>query len=299
VHSDSAADLLNGRDWKAIHKRTRDRERDALILVWGDEQDTRTACEEIAIRAKQATEGIPSDTRQALKDGTNGFERVLPGAERMYPDTDLPPLEITADRIDRIAAALPPAVWDRLSQYRRMHLPADVIEPLSISPRADLFDRITGDLGVDPTFAAVTLIQQFKALRREGLDPASLRDDELFEVFEAHAQGRLERAGLSEVIDRIVRQTGDVDFTVSRVAAVIDMVGGDPIDEAALDRCVATQARDPQHGPFATLQQKHRFLMGRLMAELRGKVAPRRASDRLTEALGITEEDRQRQGATV
>ncbi len=299
VHSDSAADLLRGRDWKAIHKRTRDREGDALILVWGDEQDARTACEEIAIRAKQATEGIPSDTRQALADGTNGFERVLPGAERMYPDTDLPPIEIVADRVDRIAAALPTAVWDRLTRYRRMHLPADVVELLSISPRADLFDRITGDLGVDPTFAAVTLIQQFKALRREGLDPTSLRDDELLEMFQAHARGRLERAGLSEVIDRAVRQTGEVDFTASRVAALIDTVGGDPIDDDELDACIATHVRDLKRGPFPTLRKKHRFLMGRLMAELRGKVAPLRAAGRLAEAIGITDEDRQHQGATA
>ena len=55
---------------------------DVLILVWGNQRDTETACQEIAIRAEEATVGIPSDTRQPLKDGTNGFERVLPGVRR-------------------------------------------------------------------------------------------------------------------------------------------------------------------------------------------------------------------------
>ena len=57
------------------------------------------ASKEIIIRAKEATIGVPSETRQALRDGTNGFERILPGADRMYPDTDLPPTRITEDRL--------------------------------------------------------------------------------------------------------------------------------------------------------------------------------------------------------
>ncbi len=43
--------------------------KDVLLLVWGDDRDTLTACEEIVIRAREATIGIPSDTRQGLKDG--------------------------------------------------------------------------------------------------------------------------------------------------------------------------------------------------------------------------------------
>ena len=50
---------------------------DTLVLVWGDPRDADTACEEILNRAREATVGVPSDTRQGLKDGTNGFERVL------------------------------------------------------------------------------------------------------------------------------------------------------------------------------------------------------------------------------
>ncbi|MBN2447669.1 MAG: Glu-tRNA(Gln) amidotransferase subunit GatE, partial [Phycisphaerae bacterium] len=89
VHSDTATESLAARDWKELFRKTGAHQGDGLVLVWGDQLDTETACEEIAIRAREATEGVPSDTRQALADGTTGFERVLPGADRMYPDTDL------------------------------------------------------------------------------------------------------------------------------------------------------------------------------------------------------------------
>ena len=56
---------------------------------------------------------MPSETRQALSDGTNGFERILPGADRMYPDTDLPPHEITEERIQALRSSLPAQFWMR------------------------------------------------------------------------------------------------------------------------------------------------------------------------------------------
>ena len=136
IHSDLASETLQGRDWKSLRRRMRAESGDELILVWGDEADTTTACHEIALRAREATQGIPNDTRQALKDGTNGFERVLPGAERMYPDTDLPPLAIEQARLDRIQVRLPEPIWDREARYRKLHLPADTLHPLLAARRA-------------------------------------------------------------------------------------------------------------------------------------------------------------------
>ena len=171
VHSDTAAESISARDWKKLRKKTGAGMNDAIVLVWGDELDTETACSEIVLRAREATEGVPNDTRQALKDGTNGFERVLPGAERMYPDTDLPPIEIPLKRINDIREKLPEFVWDREQRYQKLNLPAEIIQPLAISPLANLYDRITSELEIDPRFVAVMLFQRLKAFRRAGLDP--------------------------------------------------------------------------------------------------------------------------------
>ena len=44
-------------------------------------------------------QGVPKETRQALAGGYTTFERILPGPDRMYPDTDSPPTRITAERV--------------------------------------------------------------------------------------------------------------------------------------------------------------------------------------------------------
>ena len=46
--------------------------------------------------------GVPQETRKALTNGTTIFERVLPGPDRMYPDTDLPPIAIDDKIIEKV-----------------------------------------------------------------------------------------------------------------------------------------------------------------------------------------------------
>ncbi len=64
---------------------------DAVVVIWGIDQDTVCAAEEIRLRYADATAGVPHETRQPFSDGSTQFERILPGPDRMYPDTDSPP----------------------------------------------------------------------------------------------------------------------------------------------------------------------------------------------------------------
>lgn len=289
VHSDTASDLLTVRDWKALRRRTHAESNDALVLVWGAEEDARTACDEITIRAREATVGIPSDTRQAFKDGTTGFERVLPGAERMYPDTDLPPMVMTAERLEGIREQLPERVWDRLDRYRAMNLPSDVLEPLCISPRAGLFDRVVSTLGTEATFAAVVLVQRFKAMRRAGLRPERLSDDEVYEVFKAHADGRLAREGVCEVLARTLACDGAPRAAGSHVQDILELVAGERLADEALGSRVALAVENAALLRFPTDTQKARFVTGRLMKDLIGRVDGRCVTAAVSRALGLAD----------
>ena len=63
-------------------------------------------------------EGIPNETRKGLADGTTIFERVLPGPDRMYPDTDSAPISIPKQLIEEKQKNLPVDVVDRFRQLR-------------------------------------------------------------------------------------------------------------------------------------------------------------------------------------
>ncbi len=81
---------------------------DAFILVTSP--DPRVAERALALvreRAEQALVGIPGETRDPLPDGRTRYSRPLPGRDRMYPETDVPPIRLSAERMARITVDLP------------------------------------------------------------------------------------------------------------------------------------------------------------------------------------------------
>ncbi len=204
IHSDSKGDTITSSEWQKVKKFTSAKEEDTIVLVWGSEEDTSTAVNEIIIRAKEATIGIPSETRQALSDGTNGFERILPGADRMYPDTDLPPKQIPGERIKQIRSRVPEHFWDREKWYRELKIPADTIGELSISRYAELFKKSVKEWKIDPVFAAVLLIQFPKRLRKKGYDVEILNEEIFSKIITAYKENKITRDGILPLLENVI-----------------------------------------------------------------------------------------------
>lgn len=207
IHSDSKGETLTSSQWQKIKKFTEATDEDTMVLVWGEKEDTDTAVKEIIIRAREATIGVPSETRQALSDGTNGFERILPGADRMYPDTDLPPLKVTKERIEKIRAPLPPHFWKREEWYRSLGIPKDIVEELSISRFAGLFEQLVKEWGINPVLASVALIIYPKRLKKKGIKPELITEEILKDIFNAYREGYLSRDGILYSIEEAAKMS--------------------------------------------------------------------------------------------
>ena len=270
AHSDAASETVSAEVWKTIRHRAKASPDDAIVLVWGSEVDSRTACSEVTLRAKEATEGVPRETRQALRDGTTGFERILPGPERMYPDTDLPPVAVSPDRVEKARTRLPEPPWDREARYSRLNLPPDIYRVLLVSRRYRLFDRVTGELGVNPVFAGVAIIRVGRALHREGLPIGGLSDEELFSVFKAYREGRFAKEGLPEILREMIRRRQAADAEVS-VGEVLDALGYKPVEKHAVKALAIELVHKTEFQNMYNPGSAHRHLMGQLMAELKGK----------------------------
>jgi len=64
---------------------------------------------EIKRQERLLSEGkkVQEETRKANDDGTTDYMRVLPGSDRMYPETDIPSIVIESERLAKIEAMLP------------------------------------------------------------------------------------------------------------------------------------------------------------------------------------------------
>ena len=176
-------------DMRTIRLALRLREDDIGIIVWGPEADTKTATAEIADRIREACIGVPCETRQHLREGLTDFERILPGADRMYPDTDHPPIRIRAKRVEKIREGLPEPTYEVEERFRKYGLPEDTIKDLALSNRIALIDKLAKGK-VDMKLIGRLLGQTVRSLRRQGVDTDPIPDSAWKDLIETCAEKR-------------------------------------------------------------------------------------------------------------
>lgn len=152
---------------------------DLLAICAGPAEDVTTALTEILIRVDEAGIGIPNETRQRLNSGSTDFERILPGPDRMYPDTDHPSVKISTERINRIRARLLEPVWEREQRYLALGLAPELARELVTHRNNDIFDCLVQQDGLPAKWLAVALMQILKHLRRLGHPVDRIPDAEL------------------------------------------------------------------------------------------------------------------------
>ena len=278
IHSDMMDNPLTPAEWKKVGSALKAKKDDAVVLVWGDIKDAETGVGEIVIRAREAAEGIPSETRQAFPSGLNGFERILPGPDRMYPDTDMPPVPLAEERIERAKERLPLTPWERRDRYRQMGLSAEVAETLVADARTPLFRKIVESVSVSPTVAAVVVGQMLKSLARKGFAVSGLEEPALIELFKRFAAGEFGREAFPDILKMMAAEGIQPAEAIAKLG--IFRLGDGDVNEiiqivARIERTL--EPRDPA--------KKIRYLMGVLMAELRGRADGAKVAALLGETL--------------
>lgn len=272
IHSDSKGETLASAEWQKIKKFVDANENDTIVLVWGSEQDTETAVKEIIIRAKEATVGVPSETRQALRDGTNGFERILPGADRMYPDTDLPPITVTDEHVNELKEGLPEPYWEKIKWYQKLEIPEDTILQLAVSKYADLFETVVKEWKIDPTLAAVVLIQYPKRLRKRNLNIEMISVKMMECIFKIYRDGLLSRDGILPILAKSIEKGKFYPELLPK-----------PFTKAELSQLVRNEKHDLTEVKIRKIDKKDTILMGEIMNKVRVNVSGKEVIDLLSE----------------
>ena len=261
IHSDSPSETLASSEWQMLKKALSATENDTLVLVWGNTVDAKAGASEIAIRAKEATIGVPSETRQALRDGTNGFERILPGPNRMYPDTDLPPRRIMRDHLKDIGTRVPRPFYENIRWYNELGIPDDVKHPLSISPYSVLFESAVKRWGLHPTLASVALIQLPKRIARRLGRRVSFSSHSMKELLLALKDYALAREGILPALWEIASGR---EFTRDSLPPRCTDAELDETMNKSLMVLSKMTVRHPE--------KKSELLMGLIMNDLRGRI---------------------------
>jgi len=167
----------------------------------------------VAGRAKAATEGVPEETRRALSNGCSEYMRPLPGAARMYPETDVSPIVLPTVLIGRVKAHLPERLDSRMRRYKQDFLLNDELaRQIAWSENSQLFERVMrlwagrgGSPGQDDikdfaTFVVRTLEGTIAELKRDGVPVHRLTHEGTLDVFRLVSSESISKDGVPEIL---------------------------------------------------------------------------------------------------
>jgi len=151
---------------------------------------------------RQLKEKAKEETRAANLDGTTRFLRPLPGANRMYPETDIPPVILTKEYIDNLKKNLPEPWTNKLDRFKtKLKLPDGLAREILGSEYLGLFEKIVSSKKVEPTIVANTFTSVIKDLeRREKVELSRISEHRLVEIFDCLQDKKITKEAIPEII---------------------------------------------------------------------------------------------------
>ncbi|MDD5502978.1 MAG: Glu-tRNA(Gln) amidotransferase subunit GatE [Candidatus Thermoplasmatota archaeon] len=236
-------------------------ENDAFVMVAEKEKIARIALSAVIDRAKLALSGVPEEVRRALPDNTSEYMRPMPGAARMYPETDVPQIRISAEQFAKIKANLPESLDAKAKRFEQQYgLSAEIAKQIVRSGEFERFEFLAR--AAPSAIVARLMFNIIPELESKGNDVSRISDDAILAVFGALSEGKFAKEALPTVV--AVLADG------KPVAEALSGVGGASAGEleALVDKIIAEKiefVRQKGEGAAGPL-------MGLVMKEMRGKV---------------------------
>lgn len=171
-------------------------------------QDPRMMVKTVEIETKrQLIEGKKgkSEVRKAESNGTTSFLRPMPGAARMYPETDLPILKISKQMIDAAKKDLPKLKAEHREELRKKGLSEEMTNQLLKSGRLGDFEALI-KIYDEPNFVAKTMLIFPKEIashqKIENIDEI-LNMDVIETILQKVARDRLAQSDVKKVMQKI------------------------------------------------------------------------------------------------
>ena len=136
-----------------------------------------------------------------LEEGCTAYMRPLPGAARMYPETDVVPVTISSDWFDSLP--LPELLTEKRDRFvRDLQLDPALASQLAASEQVFLFERMVA-AGISPALAARTLLSTMKELSRAGTDVRNISDQDILDILSAVEQGKAAKEAIPSILGMV------------------------------------------------------------------------------------------------
>jgi glutamyl-tRNA(Gln) amidotransferase subunit E len=239
---------------------------DAVVFVADSPENASDALRAVVQRAREALHGVPEETRAANPDGTTRYMRPRPGAARMYPETDVPPIQISEEFLNSLRKRLPELPERKLKRLmEEYNLNMKLAKQVLDSEYALLFEEVVRESGVSPTTVAAVLTETMKALRRDGVEIDRIGDEQIRELFRFVGAGKTAKEAIPEILTWLSRHED------ASVEAAIESLGLAMLSKGEVEKIVDAILKENEQLVRERGKAAFGTLMGLVMRKVRGK----------------------------
>lgn len=176
---------------------------DVLAVMAGPKQKVRAAAKSVRDRAEKIYMGeVPEETRNAEQDFTSSYLRPLPGSARMYPETDIRPVNITDEKVEEIDQNLPDTLEERRERYAE-DIGEELAKQITGSRKLNTFEELRENH--DMKTAANLLVNTLPQLEDDGVEIDRLSTDDLSYLLEALENDEIKSGEIEKAVKLSVK----------------------------------------------------------------------------------------------
>jgi glutamyl-tRNA(Gln) amidotransferase subunit E len=250
---------------------------DGFVIVADSVDNAKDGLKAVVERAREAVERVPEETRAANPDGTTVYLRPRPGAARMYPETDVPPVQIGQNRLEQLWENLPRMPEELAKELEKKHdLSPKLAAQLVDSDYLPAFEEIVaGAKGVAPSFVATILTESLRSLQREQVPVENVREEQLKQAFDLVSKGATAKESVLDVLKWLAFHPDGA------AEEAVDMLNLRMLTKSDLENIISKVVESNQ----TFVQENGSKALGRIMnlvmGEVRGRADPREVTELL------------------
>ena len=267
IHSDELPGYgLEHTDVENLRKTLNTSSNDAFAIAVGKKDVVNIALKTVIERAKRTLDGVLEEVRRALPDDTTEYMRPLPGAARMYPETDVQPARITKDYLEKIRKNLPERPEEKHRRFMEEYkLNTEQTKQILASGYENDFERLVKRFPELKNVIIRTFLNTFPELSAENVDVGGITEDILIEVFSALSEDRYAKEAVPNILKCLAQNS---KMTLENAIKSCGLGSTDTKEMEEIIRKIVSERMEfvKQRG-LESLGP----LMGIVMKELRGK----------------------------
>jgi Glu-tRNA(Gln) amidotransferase subunit E-like FAD-binding protein len=189
---------------------------------------------EIKRQEKDIEDGkTKGEVRGTLVDGTTKFNRPMPGSARMYPETDLPLLRISRDKINEIKKNLPKLKREIRDELKKKGLNEEMINLVLDNNAVDELETLSKVYSKDANLIAKMIIlwpNEFSSKTKKDYNEIKslLNERTLEKILEELVKGNIQEGDVKKVMNDIISGK-----------SIEDAVRIERVDDNALEEAIA------------------------------------------------------------